>query len=154
MIGCQRIPTSQKVVFWANTRNKTDHTMWKGIENCARKWCLFCVPFCLRSLGRFERCDTSCNNIRRNECEMAAYVSIKWDIKYTVLRWGGGISGPIFAQMLLISRGSHHSIDEKCRILKERQILYAILNKDFCSYGRGTTASLSAPLKTTLPWKC
>ena len=34
--------------------------------------------------------NTSCNNIRRNECEMAAYVSIKWDIKYTILRWGGG----------------------------------------------------------------
>ena len=29
------------MVFWANTRNKTDHTMWKGMENCARKWCLF-----------------------------------------------------------------------------------------------------------------
>ena len=91
--------------------------------------------------------NTSCNNKRRNECEMAAYVSIKWDIRYTILRWGGGISGPIFAQMLLISRGSHLSIDEKCRIIKERQILYAILNKDFCSYGRGTTARLSAPLK-------
>ena len=40
-IGCQRISTSQKLVFWANTCNKTDHTMWKSIENCARKWCLF-----------------------------------------------------------------------------------------------------------------
>ena len=28
-----------------------------GIENCARNWCLFSVPFCLRSLRRFERCD-------------------------------------------------------------------------------------------------
>ena len=65
---------------------------------------------------------------------MAAYVSIKWDIKYTFLRWGGGISGPIFAQMLLISRGSHHSVDEKCRIIKETNIANAILNKDFCSW--------------------
>ena len=29
------------MVFEANTRNKTEHTMWKGMENCARKWCLF-----------------------------------------------------------------------------------------------------------------
>ena len=29
------------MVFEANTRNKTEHTMWKGLENCARKWCLF-----------------------------------------------------------------------------------------------------------------
>ena len=29
------------MVFWTTTRNKTDHTMWKVIENCTRKWCLF-----------------------------------------------------------------------------------------------------------------
>ena len=29
------------VVFEANTRNKTNHTMWKGMQNCAKKWFLF-----------------------------------------------------------------------------------------------------------------
>ena len=34
------------MVFEANTRNKTEHTMWKGMENCARKWCFFlCTIF-------------------------------------------------------------------------------------------------------------
>ena len=28
------------MVFDTNTRNKTDHTMWEGMENCARKRCL------------------------------------------------------------------------------------------------------------------
>ena len=37
----QPIRNFYSMVFEANTRNKTDHTMWKGIENCARKWCLF-----------------------------------------------------------------------------------------------------------------
>ena len=29
------------MVFEANTRNKTEHAMWKGMKNCARKWCIF-----------------------------------------------------------------------------------------------------------------
>ena len=29
------------MVFEANTRNKTEHIMWKGMENCARKWWVF-----------------------------------------------------------------------------------------------------------------
>ena len=28
------------MAFEANTRNKTEHTMWKGMDY-ARKWCLF-----------------------------------------------------------------------------------------------------------------
>ena len=30
------------MVFEANTCNETDHTMWKGMENCARHRCLSC----------------------------------------------------------------------------------------------------------------
>ena len=45
------------MVFEAITRNKTEHTferVWKtGPENGV----FLCVPFCLRSLGPFERCD-------------------------------------------------------------------------------------------------
>ena len=37
----QPIRSFYSMVFEATTRNKTEHTMWKGIENCARKWCLF-----------------------------------------------------------------------------------------------------------------
>ena len=37
----QPIRSFYSMVFEANTRNKTEHTMWKGMENCARKWCLF-----------------------------------------------------------------------------------------------------------------
>ena len=44
------------MVFWANTRNKTDHTMWKRIENCVRKCFFSCVPFCFRSHVHFEKC--------------------------------------------------------------------------------------------------
>ena len=29
------------MVFEANSCNKTEHTMRKGMENCASKWCLF-----------------------------------------------------------------------------------------------------------------
>ena len=54
LIGCPNISTSQKVFFWATTRNKTDHTMWKGIENCARKWCLFVYPFVWGHLGALK----------------------------------------------------------------------------------------------------
>ena len=50
----QPIRSFYSMVFEATTRNKTEHTMWKGIENCARKWFLFlCTilfdvtwPFC------------------------------------------------------------------------------------------------------------
>ena len=52
-----RISTSQRVVFRANTCNQTDHTMGKGIENCAKNGVFSCVIFCLWSLGRFERCE-------------------------------------------------------------------------------------------------
>ena len=39
-------------VFWADTRNKTDSTMWKGIENCGTKWCLvLCTIFVWGHLG-------------------------------------------------------------------------------------------------------
>ena len=39
--------------FWSyHSQQKETH----HVENCARKWCLFCVPFCLRSHRRFERC--------------------------------------------------------------------------------------------------
>ena len=37
----QPIRSFYSMVFEATTRNKTEHTMWKGMENCARKWCLF-----------------------------------------------------------------------------------------------------------------
>ena len=37
----QPIGSFYSLVFEANTRNKTEHTMRKGMENCARKWCLF-----------------------------------------------------------------------------------------------------------------
>ena len=37
----QPIRSFYSMVFEATTRNKTEHTMWKGIENCARIWCLF-----------------------------------------------------------------------------------------------------------------
>ena len=39
------------MVFVANTRNETDHTMWKGMENCARNWCLFVYHFVSGHLG-------------------------------------------------------------------------------------------------------
>ena len=46
------------MVFEANTRNKTKHTMWKGMENyCARNVVIFCVPFCLRSPRLFAKCN-------------------------------------------------------------------------------------------------
>ena len=35
------IRSSYLIVFEANTLNKMEHTLWKGIECCARKWCLF-----------------------------------------------------------------------------------------------------------------
>ena len=50
---CQKISTSQKVVFWANTRNKTDHTMWKDMENCARKWCLLLCTILFQATWAF-----------------------------------------------------------------------------------------------------
>ena len=37
----QPINSFYSMVFEATTRNKTGHTMWKGMENCARKWCPF-----------------------------------------------------------------------------------------------------------------
>ena len=37
----QPIRSFYSMVFEATTRNKMKHIMWKGMENCARKWCLF-----------------------------------------------------------------------------------------------------------------
>ena len=52
-----QIRSFYSMVFEANTRNKTKHTMWNGMENyCARKCFISCVPFCLMSLRRFARC--------------------------------------------------------------------------------------------------
>ena len=36
----------------------------RGMQNCAWNWCLFCVKFCLRSLGRFERCEYFQSHVR------------------------------------------------------------------------------------------
>ena len=52
------------MVFEANTRNKMEHTMWKGMECCARKWCLFLCTilfevaraFCRMWSGFLARC--------------------------------------------------------------------------------------------------
>ena len=37
----QPIRSFSSMAFEANTRNKTEHTMWKGMETCSRKWHLF-----------------------------------------------------------------------------------------------------------------
>ena len=37
----QLIRSFYSMVFEANTRNKTEHNMWKVMEMCATKWCLF-----------------------------------------------------------------------------------------------------------------
>ena len=37
----QPIRSFYSVVFEANTHNKMEHTIWKGMENCAWKWCHF-----------------------------------------------------------------------------------------------------------------
>ena len=37
----QPIRSFYLMVFEATTHNKIGHTMWKGMKNCARKWCLF-----------------------------------------------------------------------------------------------------------------
>ena len=42
-----------KVVFLANTCNKTDHT---GLKTVPENGAFTCVPLCFRSLRRFERC--------------------------------------------------------------------------------------------------
>ena len=37
----QPIRSFYSMAFEATTRNKMNHNMWNGMENCARKWCLF-----------------------------------------------------------------------------------------------------------------
>ena len=40
-IFLQPIRSFYSMVFEATTRNKMKHIMWKGMENCAREWCLY-----------------------------------------------------------------------------------------------------------------
>ena len=52
-----RVLANQKVVSGANTRNKTDHTKSKDTKTIPENGAFSWVPFCLRSHGRFKRCD-------------------------------------------------------------------------------------------------
>ena len=53
----QPIRSFYPMVFEATTRNKMKHNMWKGIENCARKWCLFLCTILFEVTRHFVKCD-------------------------------------------------------------------------------------------------
>ena len=42
-------------VFKANTPNKMDHTMWKSMKNCARKWCRKLCAFLFAATWAFGK---------------------------------------------------------------------------------------------------
>ena len=60
------------MVFEANTHSKTEHTMWKGIENCARKWWLSLCTILFEVTWAF--CKMCCSNL--------------WWVNVLVLPWG------------------------------------------------------------------
>ena len=68
----QPIRSFYSMVLEANTRNKTEHTMWKGSENCAIKWCLFLCTVLF---------------------EVTCAFSKMWRVLHLIWVWLGGVYG-------------------------------------------------------------
>ena len=63
----QPIRSFYSMVFEANTRNKTEHTMWKGMENCARKRCLFLCTILFQVTWAFYKMWCDKQNMEKDE---------------------------------------------------------------------------------------
>ena len=82
-------------VFKANTPNKMDHTMWKSMKNCARKWCRRLCAFLLAATWAFGKMwhRSSCVNLtmwlyRWNEisldsprCPLCCGQAVTWGVR-------------------------------------------------------------------------
>ena len=57
----QPIRNFQFNVFKANTLNRMDHTMWKSMKNCLRKWCQKLCAFLFAAIWAFGK---MCSNFK------------------------------------------------------------------------------------------
>ena len=73
LIGCWRISTNEKVVSQANTPNKMDHSKWKSIKNCARKWCRKFCAFLFEVTWAFGKMCSGCWPVNCLEEELLPY---------------------------------------------------------------------------------
>ena len=139
------------MVFWANTRNKTDHTMWKGMENCSGKWCLFLCTILFKVTWAFcKMCNpkTSVKNVLAKKQW--------WSHLFDSWTWGGTVNGSTDLTLVLIllaastwsfrvlSRKSEHWAGTNLRLLHVALIALSISWKGIKKGGSNFSSYLVA----------